>query len=286
MRNIIKRILNEENSLQSKLMQMMKTKGVDMASEVVGGFNNLNKILKLDIDDIDVQEMLVKNFINFVEIHEIEVTGLEIKKSNSGNRIINILFTTESNARNIESWLVRDIIEYLSGFFPFPIKAVWEPSFGGNTKISLSSELVKEDENGNITESALSENKSKENVVRKMFEDLGISKTIKLMGGIDVYCKKYKINTPMGYLQSLPKMEFFPLINQLQREFGWKVLKFKKEGFGYFIYDPEEGNLYINYEEVFSPIEKHFKIDFTDFKNVVREWISKEYDINGLKVVG
>jgi len=179
MKNIIKRILNEENSLQSKLMQMMKTKGVDMASEVVGGFNNLNKILKLDIDDIDVQEMLVKNFINFVEIHEIEVTGLEIKKSNSGNRIINILFTTESNASNIESWLVRNIIEYLSGFFPFPIKAVWEPAFGGKPKISLSSELVEEDEDGNINESVLSENKSKENVVRKILkEDVNIMRMI------------------------------------------------------------------------------------------------------------
>jgi hypothetical protein len=286
MKDIIKRILNEENSLQSKLMQMMKTKGVDLTSEVVGGFDNLNKILKLDLDDINVQEMLVKNFINFVEIPEIEVTGLEIKNSSSGNRVINILFTTESNASNIESWLVRDIIEYLSGFFPFPIKAVWEPSFGGNIKISLSSELVKEDEDGNITESVLSENKSKENVIKKMFEDLGISKTIKLMGGIDSYCKKYKINTPIEYLQSLPKMKFFPSVNEIQRKLGWKALKFKKEGFAYFIYDPEEGYLHINYEEVFLPIEKHFKINFNEFKDVIREWIPKEYDINKLGVVG
>jgi hypothetical protein len=81
------------------------------------------------------------------------------------------LFKTESNASNIESWLVRDIIEYLSGFFPFPVKAVWEPSFGGNNKISLSSELVKEDEDGNINESVLSENKSKENAVKKILKE-------------------------------------------------------------------------------------------------------------------
>jgi hypothetical protein len=158
MKKIIKKILNEENSLRGKFMQMMKTKGVDLAAESVGGFDNLNKILKLDLDDIDVQEMLVKNFINFVEISEIEVTGLEIKNSSSGNRVINILFTTESNASNIESWLVRDIIEYLSKFFPFPIKAVWEPSFGGNTKISLGSELVNDEE---IQESIIKEDDEK-----------------------------------------------------------------------------------------------------------------------------
>jgi hypothetical protein len=284
MRNIIKRILNEENSLQSKLMQMMKTKGVDLTSEVVGGFDNLNKILKLDLDDINVQEMLVKNFINFVEIPEIEVVGLEVKNSSSERRIIKILFKTESEARNVESWLVYDIIDYLSkNLFPFGIKPAWQPAFsGGNIKIALNSELVEEDEDGNITESVLSENKSKENVIKKMFEDLGISKTIKLMGGIDSYCKKYKINTPIEYLQSLPKMKFFPSVNDIQR----KVLKFKKEGFAYFIYDPEEGYLRINYEEVFLPIEKHFKINFDEFKDVVKEWLSKEYDINGLKVVG
>lgn len=157
----IRKVLKESNSLQSKLMQMMKTKGVDMTSEFVGGFNNLNKILKLDLDDINVQEMLVKNFINFVEIPEIEVTGLEIKHSSSGNRVINILFTTESDARNIDSWVVRNIIEYLSGFFPFAIKAVWEPSFGGKPKISLSSEIIKEDEDGNINESVLKEEEGK-----------------------------------------------------------------------------------------------------------------------------
>jgi len=290
MKDIIKRILNEENSLQSKLMQMMKTKGVDLTSEVVGGFDNLNKILKLDLDDINVQEMLVKNFINFVEIPEIEVVGLEVKKSSSERRIIKILFKTESEARNVESWLVYDIIDYLSkNLFPFGIKPAWQPAFsGGNIKIALNSELVEEDEDGNITESVLSENKSKENVVRKMFEDLGISRTIKLMGGIDAYCKKYKINTLMEYLQSLPKMEFFPPVNESQRELGWKVLKFKKEGFAYFIYEPKDDFLNMNYEEIVSPIEKHFKIDFNNFmsfKDVVKEWLSKEYDINGVKVV-
>jgi hypothetical protein len=115
------------------------------------------------------------------------VTGLEIKNSSSGNRIINILFKTESNASNIESWLVRDIIEYLSGFFPFPIKAVWEPSFGGNTKISLSSELVKEDEDGNINESVLSENKktSIKEKLKNVVETQGIKMGVTIVGSLE-----------------------------------------------------------------------------------------------------
>jgi len=88
--------------------------------------------------------------------------------------------------------------------------------------------------------------------------------------------------------EHLPKMEFFPPVNESQRELGWKVLKFKKEGFAYFIYEPKDDFLNMNYEEIVSPIEKHFKIDFNNFmsfKDVVKEWLSKEYDINGVKVV-
>jgi len=183
----IRKVLREGNSLQSKLMQMMKTKGVDVTSKIVGGFDNLNKILKLDLDDLDVQEMLVKNFINFVEIPEIEVTGLEIKKSSSGNRIINILITTESNASNIESWLVRNIIEYLSGVFTFPIKAAWEPAFGGKPKISLSSELVEENDDGNITESVLSENKktSLKEKLKNVVETQGIKMGVTIVGSLE-----------------------------------------------------------------------------------------------------
>ena len=160
MKKIIKKILNEENSLQSKLMQMMKTKGVDLTSRSVGGFDNLNKILKLDLDDVDVQEMLVKNFINFMEIPEIEVVGLEIKHSGSGRRIIKILFETESDARNIESWMVYNIIGYLSkNLFPFVIKPAWHPAFsGGNIKIALNSELVNDEE---IQESIIKEDDAK-----------------------------------------------------------------------------------------------------------------------------
>jgi hypothetical protein len=178
MKKIIKRILNEENSLQSKLMQMMKTKGVDLTSESVGGFDNLNKILKLDLDDVDVQEMLVKNFINFMEMPEIEVVGLEVTHSGSGRRIIKILFKTESDARNIESWVVYDIIDYLSkNLFPFGIKPAWEPAFsGGNIKIALNSELVKNEDIQESIIKVLKEERNHSKLIVKLLNRLIVSK--------------------------------------------------------------------------------------------------------------
>jgi hypothetical protein len=75
MRDIIKKILKEETSLQSKLQNMIDTKGIDIASTAVGGMKNVAKILNLDLDDIKTQEMLVKNFDEQVRTAEMEMVG-------------------------------------------------------------------------------------------------------------------------------------------------------------------------------------------------------------------
>jgi hypothetical protein len=58
----IKKVLSEE-TLKDSLTDLIKTYGIERASKTVGGFKRLAKILELDLDDVDTQEMLVKNFI-------------------------------------------------------------------------------------------------------------------------------------------------------------------------------------------------------------------------------
>jgi hypothetical protein len=77
MKDIIKKILKEETSLQSKLQNMIDTKGIDVASTAVGGMKNVAKILNLDLNDIDTQEMLVKNFIQHTKVDEVDVQSTE-----------------------------------------------------------------------------------------------------------------------------------------------------------------------------------------------------------------
>ncbi len=73
----IKRILKEETSLQTKLEELIETQGIWAASKAVGGISKLGKILNLDFDDVDVQERLVRNFINSAKIEDLNVVKIE-----------------------------------------------------------------------------------------------------------------------------------------------------------------------------------------------------------------
>jgi hypothetical protein len=144
----IKKVLKEETSLQSKLQNMIDTKGIDFASNVVGGMKNFAKILNLDLDDIDTQEMLVKNFLYHVEIDEIDISFLEVRNSSNG-KIIKAYFKTTSGAANITSWFDREVSDYLTKeLFPFRVAPSWEPAFANkNVKIFLDSEVISDEEN-------------------------------------------------------------------------------------------------------------------------------------------
>jgi len=94
----IKRILKEETSVQTKLKNKIDSIGIADVIKLIG-LNNIVKILNLDLNDVDTQLMLVKNFIYHTKLRDIEVSFLEVKNSASGGKIIKIYFTTQSNAR-------------------------------------------------------------------------------------------------------------------------------------------------------------------------------------------
>ena len=82
----IRRILKEETSLSIKLKNLIDNKGIDMASTAVGGIKNVAKILNLDLDDVDTQEMLVKNFIYHTKVDQIDVSFIEVRSSGGGGK--------------------------------------------------------------------------------------------------------------------------------------------------------------------------------------------------------
>ena len=150
----IKRILKEETSLQSKLQNMIDTKGIDMASTAVGGVKNVAKILNLDLDDIDTQEMLVKNFIQHIKFDDIEVYSIDVRPSASGGRILTINFKTDDPTPNLKNWYVSEICDYLSKeLFPFRVQPSWHPVFASKgIKISLDAKMIDEEDEEELTE--------------------------------------------------------------------------------------------------------------------------------------
>jgi gamma-glutamyl:cysteine ligase YbdK (ATP-grasp superfamily) len=153
----IRRILKEETSLSIKLKNLIDNKGIDMASTAVGGIKNVAKILNLDLDDVDTQEMLVKNFIYHTKIDQIDVLFIEVRSSGSGSKILTINLKTDDTASNVTSWYVHEICNYFNGrqdspelnktLFPFKVKPAWHPVFElSGCKIFLDAKIVDEEE--------------------------------------------------------------------------------------------------------------------------------------------
>jgi hypothetical protein len=127
----IKKILKEETSLQGKLNQLIKSKGIVVASKSVGGLENLTKLLELDLSDTDVQEKLVKNFINFGQFLNTEVSFMEIRTSKTGNRIIDVHYTDEFNNPFYREF-IHSITNQINDFFPFKVRPSGDPVFSSN----------------------------------------------------------------------------------------------------------------------------------------------------------
>jgi hypothetical protein len=157
----IKRVLKEETSLQNRLNEMIKSLGVVLASKAVGGFDNLVKILNLDLDDIKTQEMLVKNFINHTELEGIDILHLEINRNKPDKVRIKIHFDTNVYFSFVESWVTRTMSDEINKFFPFKSAPYWEPVFAGRgvTVVLDSEQIVSEDDEDemNLQETELTE---------------------------------------------------------------------------------------------------------------------------------
>ena len=190
MKDIIKKILKEETSLQSKLQSMIDTKGIDIASTAVGGIKNVAKILNLDLNDVDTQSMLVKNFIENTKVDEIDVQSVDVRPSASG-KILTVNFKTDDTAANVASWYVREICEYLSKeLFPFRVQPSWNPVFAsGGCKIFLDANIIGDEEDENI----VTENRINPSLRRRLsqdLDDLEIRKIIRVVMG-DKYLEDY-----------------------------------------------------------------------------------------------
>jgi hypothetical protein len=144
----IRRILREETTLQSRVNELINTKGVVLASTMVGGLDTLSKILNLDLNDVDTQEKLVKNFINFYDLKEesIIIDFLEVRTTVNGGKIIKVNGTVTDDWENFNSWYVLHICGEMERFFPFKTQPAGYPVFASRgVKIFIDSEFSYEE---------------------------------------------------------------------------------------------------------------------------------------------
>jgi hypothetical protein len=144
----IRRILREETTLQSRVNELINTKGVVLASTMVGGLDTLSKILNLDLNDVDTQEKLVKNFINFYDLKEesIIIDSLEVRTTVNGGKVIKVNGTVNDDWENFSSWYVLHICGEMERFFPFKTQPYGHLVFtNSGVKIFIESEFLYEE---------------------------------------------------------------------------------------------------------------------------------------------
>jgi hypothetical protein len=150
---ILKILREEDTDIQKNVRNLVKTKGIYFASSVVGGFKNVVKILNLDVTDIETQEMLVKNFINYAELEDVEISFLEVNRNRPDKVRIKIYFKTNLMASNMESWIIGTLRDEINKFFPFNSMASYEPAFAGRSAtVVLDAEKIEESDEENIQE--------------------------------------------------------------------------------------------------------------------------------------
>lgn len=179
-KHTIRKILNEE-TLKDSLTDLIKTDGIERAAKTVGGFKRLSKILEIDLDNIDAQEKLVKDFIYSENVEGVEVSFIEVRNGISGGKIIDVHIKHyfDDNISYIDSWYKQIMLDKFRKVFPFQITDVREPVFfKTKPKISLDCHVIEdedieddtEDVIDNVTENVTEERKFSNEFKRRINE--------------------------------------------------------------------------------------------------------------------
>lgn len=154
LRESIKKILKEESELKTKVENMVKTRGIQFASKMLGDLDNVIKILGLDTNNIDVQEELVKNFIYFTKDvdRDLEVRFIKVSRISKGTVIAPFIVDTRGHGHaivsNAASFFDRTVCQLMNDFFPFKTEPIWEfeRNKSSDTKIFINSQELNEDD--------------------------------------------------------------------------------------------------------------------------------------------
>jgi hypothetical protein len=179
----IRKILNEE-TLKDSLTDLIKTDGIQRASKTVGGFKRLAKILEIDLDDINDQAKLVKDFIYSENVEGVEVLFIEERTGRSGGKIIDVHLKHyfDDNVSYIDSWYKQIMLDKFKKLFPFDVRDVGHPVFfSTKPKISLDCHVIEdedieddtEDDTENVTEN-VTEERNFSNEFKRRVKELDI----------------------------------------------------------------------------------------------------------------
>jgi len=117
-----------------------------------------------------------------------------------------------------------------------------------------------------------------ENKIKNVLKQTGVGKTIKLLGGWENFCEVLNIETPMDFLHLFDDLE---QVQSLEKE-NWVLFRHKK-GHNYMVYDRKNGDVYINYYEIWSFLEAKFGFSYYETQRITQDWLEEVYNLRGVR---
>jgi hypothetical protein len=127
-----------------------------------------------------------------------------------------------------------------------------------------------------ITESQkklLFENSINDSLINILKTD-GLESAADLVGGSKNLMKLLKIKTPMDFLNLFNDLD----IVQSKENPDWTLFRYVK-GKNMVVYDRKYGYAYVNYDDIWSFLDKSFDLKLSEIEELIKGWLSEVYNL-------
>lgn len=128
----------------------------------------------------------------------------------------------------------------------------------------------------NIVKRVIKESKLKNSLI-DMIKESDWETTSKLVGGVDNLKKLSGIESPMEFLNLFNDLD----VVQSKEEPNRTLYRYKKEN-NMMIYNKENNSVYIDYNKIWSFLEKGFGLYYPEIQEVMKEWLGEVYNLRGV----
>jgi hypothetical protein len=121
------------------------------------------------------------------------------------------------------------------------------------------------------------QNRTISDKLKSITKKMGWRTASKSVGGFRNLIKLGFNNNPMEFLN------LFNDLNVVQSEEDHSLTLFRYEkGNNMFIYNKENGDAYVNYDDIWSFLEKSFDLKSNEIQELIKDWLGEVYNLRGV----
>ena len=123
----------------------------------------------------------------------------------------------------------------------------------------------------------IKENISLKEKLKNLIKKVSFESTVKVVGSLDKTFEIFGIKEPMDFLNLFNDLESV----QSEERQEWVLYRYKK-GYNFMIYDRKNGEVYIDYDEIWSVLGSKFGLNYTETQKLTKVWLDEVYNLRGV----